>query len=494
MAPRTFGAFCGGLRVLLFTLLGAPAAWGGQPQAPDVAAPAAPAWVFTAVDHSRLESWSFFEPQPAGGDPRYTFLGNRLRLELQRRWRSIEVTGAAQHVGLLGLPADAAGPGALYFNQGGRRTAPQALYLRYLNVRLGDLLRGVDLQSGRLPYASGAEAPSGVPKIESVKRQRLDARLVGEFEWSLFQRGYDGVRLDFTRPRWKATGVALKPTQGGFARAAGQTMADILVAGATFSTRPLPGPGRRTQWQGFGLHYADHREVTDRPDNTGRTAPAVDIAVTTLGGVLVGAYPTRSGEFDMFGWVAVQRGDWYGQDHAAFAVAGEAGYQWTRTRWQPWVRAGVVQASGDEDGSDRRHETFFPMLPTARRYSQTTAYTSMNLRDLFVQVMARPRQPLAVRFDLHRLDLASAPDLWYAGSGATLARGGAFGYAGRRSNGSTRLGTSFELSADYAVTRRWSINAFLSHMAGGPVVTGTFAGRRLWFAYLENVIRIDHRR
>ena len=109
-------------------------------------------------------------------------------------------------------------PGRSYFDQGGQRENPQELYLRYANVRFPNVLPGIDLQLGRMGYTSGAEAPSGVPKIETVKRQRLDSRLVGEFEWSLYQRGFDGVRVDATRSRWRATGIAVMPTQGGFAR------------------------------------------------------------------------------------------------------------------------------------------------------------------------------------------------------------------------------------------------------------------------------------
>jgi hypothetical protein len=157
------------------------------------------------------------------------------------------------------------------------------------------------------------------------------------------------------------------------------------------------------------------------------------------------------------------------------------------------VRAGLFHASGDDDGTDDRHGTYFPLLPTVRRFSQTTAYGIMNLRDLFVQVQARPRPAVGLRLDLRRLDLASAADLWYAGSGATLARGAVFGYAGRRSNGSTRLGTSIEASADYAITPRVSVNGFLGHLRGGPVVTGTFAGRSLWFGYLESVVTLGPR-
>jgi hypothetical protein len=92
---------------------------------------------------------------------------------------------------------------------------------------------------------------------------------------------------------------------------------------------------------------------------------------------------------------------------------------------------------------------------------------------------------------VHRLLLASAADLWYIGSGATLEEGTAFGYAGRRSNGSSVLGTSVEASADVTVTPSWSVNAFVGRVDGGRVVTGTFKGDRLWFLYVEQVLRLD---
>jgi hypothetical protein len=361
-------------------------------------------------------------------------------------------------------------------------------------VRLPTVVRGADLTLGRMGYTSGAEAPSGIPKIETLKRQRLDARIVGEFEWSIYQRAFDGVRVDVNQPRWRATGVVFMPTQGGFARAANTTMRDVLVAGATVSSRPATGAGRRTQVQAFGWQYRDRRSVTQRPDNSGRTSPTgVDVDVTTAGAVVLGAYPGGPGEADLFAWGVAQVGNWYSDDHRATAMAFEGGYQWTAAPWRPWLRAGLFHASGDDDPADDRHETFFPMLPTVRRFSQTTAYGTMNLRDVFVQVQARPRPSLGLRADLRRLDLASSADLWYAGSGATLARGNVFGYTGRRSNGRTRLGTALELSADCAITSRVSVNAFVGHVRGGPVISGTFAGRDLWFSYVESVVALGPR-
>jgi hypothetical protein len=480
--------------MLVFGLIGLAAdrAHAGQ------ATPAQPAatWSVSAVNLTRVESWRYFEPPPGGGEPDYSFLGNRLRVEARGRWRRAEVTLAAQYAGQLGLPTGASGPGALgtgslYFDQSGKRENPQEIYLRYANVRFPNIRPGIDLQLGRMGYALGAEAPSGVPKIEAVKRQRLDSRLVGEFEWSFYQRGFDGIRVDAARTRWRATGIAVMPTQGGFARVAGPTITDIVVAGGTIGSRPAADTAlSHTQVQGFGLLYRDRRPVTQRPDNTGRTATAVDIDVATFGGVAVGAYPAGPGEADLFVWTAAQAGSWYDDDHRAFALAAEGGYQWTKAQWRPWIRGGVFHASGDDSAVDGRHGTFFPMLPTLRRFSQTTVYSTMNLRDLFVQLLARPRPALGLRLDVRRLTLASAGDLWYGGSGATLGAGDTFGYAGRRSNGSRDLGTSVETSADFAVTSHVSVNAFLAHIRGGPVVTGTFAGNRLWYGYVEGIVTL----
>ena len=110
------------------------------------------------------------------------------------------------------------------------RTAGRC-YLRYLNAEFRNPIPGVGIQIGRMPYSSGAEASSGNPTIEVVKQQRVAARLVGEFEWSLFQRAYDGLRIDTVRQPWSASFVALRPTQGGFEDAAGLMMKRRHAAG-----------------------------------------------------------------------------------------------------------------------------------------------------------------------------------------------------------------------------------------------------------------------
>ena len=445
-------------------------------------------------DTLRVESWRFFDPEPGGGDPDYGFLGNRLLLDMRFVSPRVDVTAAAQWVGLVNLPPTSVGPGALgtgplYYAQGGQHENLQEFYLKYASIRVKKLLPGFDVQFGRQTYASGAEAASGDAKIEAVKRQRLDARLIGEFEWSLFQRSFDGLRLEWSNTAVKATGIAVMPTQGGFARDAGKTLTDIWVYGGAVNL--LPGkPVQRTEFQAFVWRYEDSRPVTGRPDNTGRTAAAADVGITTFGGTAVGAYPAGSGQVDLLGWLALQDGHWYDHDHGALSLAAEAGYQWTRARWAPWIRGGVSYASGDDNPADGEHGTFFPMLPTMRRYSQTTVNSTMNLSDLFVLAVFRPSAASNIRIDWHRLWLAQAADRWYSGSGATLESGANFGYVTRPSNESTDFGTSIEVSAAYTVNKYWSVNGFVGRMWGGPVVTGTFAGDDLWFAYFENVVPV----
>lgn len=445
-----------------------------------------------ARNMTRVESWRFFEPRPGGGDPDYTFIANRLHFGARLAGSKWEVLAAGQYVQFGNLPARAFGPGPLgtggAYYDASRDTASRQVYLKYLQVTLKGVAPGLDVQLGRFGYTSGAEASSGAPKIEAVKRQRVDSRLIGEFEWSLYQRSFDGARADWRRGGVQVTGAWLRPTQGGFEEEANVHMADVNVFSGVLTLKPgawLP----RAEVQAFVHHYTDDRAVTGRPDNSGRSAPRADVSVTTVGGTLAASTTGDGGEADALVWGAAQTGDWYGLDHGAYAIALEGGYQWTAAPWKPWVRGGINVASGDGDAVDDAHGTFFQMLPTARKYSLSAVYTQMNLRDLFAQVLLRPAARLGVRVDLHRVDLMDEADRWYFGSGAIQKAGGSFGFGTRVSGGQRSLGRVLEAAADYTVNPHWSVNGYAGSIRGGDVVRQSFAQDTLTFLYLENVIQ-----
>jgi hypothetical protein len=460
--------------------------------AQDAAAPPRPLFTPFLENWTRLSAWSFFEPPSNGGDPDYVHVANRLRVGVRRAARRYEVIAAVQYVHLGGLPDRAIGPGplgdgAMYFDHAGR-TNPWDVYLRYLNVRLTAVPGGLIAQGGRMGYTSGAEAPSGVPKVDTVSAQRIGSRLIGEFEWSLFQRSYDGVRVDWKRPRLQATGAWLRPTQGGFEDAANRSIADIdLLIGAVTLQPGTVAP--RTQAQLFAYRYDDERPVRARPDNSGLSASRVDASIATFGASLAGAYPAGPGEADTVLWVAGQSGSWYGQRHRAISVAVEGGFEWATAPWRPWVRGGLLYASGDPNPADDQHGTFFPMLPTVRKYALSATYSPMNLNDRFLEISLRPHDRVRASTSVRVLSLVSAADGWYAGSGATQQEGRIFGYAMRPSRGATGLGKVLEGSMDVRLTPHWSLNGYLGHIRGGDVVDGTFARDRLFFGYVEQVLR-----
>jgi hypothetical protein len=322
---------------------------------------------------TRAERWSFFEPPLGGGDPDYGDLGNRLRFGVERTARRYEFLAALQYVQFAGLPTDASGPGplgvgAVYFDHSGRTDSRQ-LYVKYLRLRVKDLAPGLSLDIGRMGFADGAETSTGNATIDKLKLMRATGRLVGEFEWSLYERSFDGAQVDWDRGQWHIRAAALRPTQGGFEEAAGRRIDDIGLLTASASLRPNPIL-KSTDVQMFFYRYDDERPVRQRPDNTGQTTARADVHISSFGATLVGAYPSSAGSVDTLVWVAEQVGSWYDQSHRGLALGLEAGHQWRAARWQPWIRAGWLRASGDSDPRDGKHETLFQ---TASHRTQVVA-------------------------------------------------------------------------------------------------------------------------
>jgi hypothetical protein len=450
---------------------------------PDAAEPDAGETSVALTNLTRAEVWRYFQPRPAeGSDPDYAFLGNRATLAIGHRERGWHARGAIQYVRLEPLPRQAIGPGAL--GSGGlyqfhaQSTFSYQLYLR--EIALGvDLPSGVRVTAGRQPYGSGAEAP--VAAALADVRPRVEARLLGTFSWSLYERAFDAVRVDVARPAWHATVLAGRPTQGGYEESANLGLSGLRVFGATGSRLEAA-----SESQAFVYGYRDTRAVNVRPDNTGRAVRAADVAVWTAGASHVQVLGRGRSQTDLVAWGAVQGGRWYEQTHRAWSVATEAGRRWLDRPAQPWVRAGLLAASGDADPADTRHGTFFPMLPSVEGQAASTVYAPMNLVDVFVQLRLRPHDRVRFSADAHWLALASAADRWYAGSGATLSRGPYFGYSSRPSGGDAGLGTMIEGTIEASLSRVSSIRAYLGHIRGGPVVRHSFNGDRLTLFWFEH--------
>ena len=448
----------------------------------------------TITNVTRVESWSYFQPridtppfsaEPVG-EPDYAFIADRAELGVRVDGSRFDLSGAFNYVRLENLPSDAIGPGgfgagAFYFAATGLRYSYQ-LYLGELTLRIKSQNRARSLTIGRM--AASAKAPARQAVVNRLVRDRIESRLIGNFEHSLYQRRFDGARFDLDRGRWHFAAAAFMPTQGGYEESANLTMTRIRVGTASATHR-----SDRAESQAFVYGYRDKRKramavvdnrlIDDRPPN---------VSVTSIGGSHAGIVPARAGEFDLVAWGVGQLGDWYGSPHRAGSVALEAGHRWTRAPGRPWLRAGYLWASGDGDREDDKHTTFFQLLPSSRKYALSSVYAQMNLHDAFAQLLIEPRW-FNARIELHRLALASGGDLWYQGSGATASGDRFFGFAGRHAGGETSLGTVLEGTIDVPVMKHWSVNAYAGTMSGGGVVRRQFTEKRLHFWFLENVIR-----
>ncbi len=446
-----------------------------------------------AENVTRVEMWRYFEPPPkAGTHPDYAFIGNRSTLAASYEGPRWSARGALQYVRLENLPAGAIGPGLLgnggaYYFQAGATFSYQ-FYLRGLSLMWRDRSRGLWLEAGRLSRAASTEAPTGDATIDRLVADDLNGRLLGDAEWSFYQRAWDGVRVGTTRDGVAVTITAVVPTQGTFEESANLSMDRVRVAAAEFTL----SPGRiapRTRVQAFGTVYDDTRLISARPDNARLTPVRADIRVGTLGASAAGAYPWRLGTADAVGWIAVQAGAWYELSHRAVAATGAVGHRFTSARWRPWLRAGVSYASGDADGSDGRHGTFFPMLPSGDRVSRLNAYALMNIVDRWATIELQPHRALDVSAGVRSVGLASPLDFWYQGSGATLRRGNYFGFQGRDGRGASAIGTVFEGAATWRLRRWWTLRGHLGRIRGGDVVTRLFSGQRLATGWLESTLQ-----
>ena len=456
-----------------------------------VTAGAQPAVTGTLSNVTRVESWSYFQPAvdptQASGNPDYTFIANRSELGVHVTGTRFDFGGAFNYVRLENLPTDAIGPGGLgtgafYFAATGLSYSYQ-LYFGELTARIKSADQRTSLTLGRMLFSSGGETVSANARLESIKRTRLQSRLIGNFEFSLYQRRFDGARFDLDRSAWHFNAAAFVPTQGGFEESANLSMPKLQIGSASFTRKQA-----QAEFQGFAYLYRDRRDPKAVVDNSGSADRPVDITIGTFGASYARLSQRKAGELDAVAWGAVQTGDWYGRAHRAASVAVEGGFRWSNVALKPWLRGGYLWASGDADGDDERHGTFFQMMPTSRKYALSTVYAQMNLRDLFAQLAIEPGRVRA-RIEVHEVNLANAGDLWYAGSGANATEGRYFGFAGRTAGGHTPLGSVVEGTIDIPIKKFWSVNAYAAVMSAGDAVQAHFTDKHLSFWLIENVFR-----
>jgi hypothetical protein len=475
-------------------------AWLGAPASGEVTPVEAwPNLRTSASLRARGEFHNFFDPGGTANND-YAFGGTVLRGAVAWKSEPFDLVVEGQNSALFGLPDDAILPapqgqlglGATYFaNNRAQNDASVFLKQGYLNLKeLG--LKGLSVKGGRFEFSEGSEILTGEPTLDWLKNLRLSQRLIGPFSFSHVGRSLDGVTASWTSAPFNGTVLAAHPTQGGFDLAANKEISDIDLGYVAFNvTRPELAKNSDARF--FYIYYSDGRgllKTDNRPEDV-RTLDRRHIEIHSEGGHYIQVFPSGAGPFDVLAWGVTQQGRWGELDHQAWAWDFETGWQPAALPWKPWLRIGYGRTSGDDDPSDGDHGTFFQILPTGRVYSYSTYYNLLNNEDAFAEILFRPIAGVLSRTAFHDVRLNASKDLWYQGSGATVAdRDVGFGYSGRPASGHHELMYVAETSLNYDWSPSVSIGLYYGHLFGADVVRSIFQGDQADFGFLEVTLRL----
>ncbi len=433
---------------------------------------------FSGSIRERYEVWDWF--QPATGQNFYGYSGTLMRFSLSQKREAYDWNVEFAVPVLLGLPNKAVLPapqgqlglGATYYAANDKNQYTAFIFPKQAFVRL----KGAhsSLQFGRFEFTDGSEVKPKDETLETLKNERIRQRLIGTFGFSDVMRSFDGLHYAYSNGPWNFTAVSAIPTRGVF-QVDGWGWVKTPVTYVSL-TRQAESGRSQAEWRIFGIYYNDSRDIV-KTDNRPASVRATDLSpinIGTYGGHFITAIPTSAGTVDLLAWGALQSGSWGTQIQRSAAGTFEGGFQpdiWQRVR--PWFRGGFFYSSGDGNPNDNVHGTFFAILPTPRVYARFPFFNEMNNRDVFGEVVLRPRKDLTIRSDVHGLWLANSHDLWYSGGGAF--QPWTFGYQGRPANGQTGLATLYDISGDYTWKHGISLVLYFGYAVGGPVIKKIYA-------------------
>jgi hypothetical protein len=444
---------------------------------------------FQANLRTRFEGWDWFEANNA--DSAYGYSGNIFRLNIGQTGQKVDWQLDFAAPVLLGLPDNAIGGapqgqlglGPVYYSSNDRNRNAVMLFPKQAFLRFKGKKYFVRL--GRFEYIDGAETSSKNATIATLKRDRINQRLIGSFGWAHVGRSFDGFHYSRTVGTGNLTWISAIPTRGVFQVDGwgwNKTALSYLAFSQPYASGRSTGDARV-----FAIYYHDWRRVT-KTDNRPAAARAGEfgnIRIGSFGGHLVHAVDTTSGTADFLAWGAAQTGRWGNLDHRGTAIAIEAGWQpKVSPKLKPWFRGGFFGGSGDNDPADIRHRTFFQILPTPRPYARFPFFNLMNQRDIHGAFLVRPSPKVTAGTEFHSMRLAAPSDLWYLGGG--VFQPWSFGYVGRPVSGARGFANLYDISADYRISDRVSINGYFGFANGRSVMKTIYPeGRDGSFGYIE---------
>lgn len=311
-----------------------------------------------------------------GSGPDIHFITTRARLGLDAAWNPVRIRLQIQDVRNLGTT-----PGT---------TSGTTFGLHQGYVHLGDDLSYVRL--GRQQIAYG------------------DQRLIGVADWSMNARAFDALRVHATFGNFEldAWGAMNTPPQT-------LEIQNAMTGNVTVNAEGDFVGAMQASWHighAFGVDaYVLYRHDGPNVDQPARERNVIAPGLRVAGQPIAGLKYTAEG--------TLQTGEVANQEHLAFALSGELGYNFGGD-WAPEVTAGGAYGSGDSpDGSVDEFDNFFPT--NHKFYGFVDVIGLRNLVEAHLKLRLSPvSMPLIVDFRLHWFALPEPTGRWSDFRGRTL--------------------------------------------------------------------------
>ncbi len=285
-------------------------------------------------------------------------------------------------------------------------------------------------------------------------------RLVSPLDWANTRRTFDGFRGILNLQSWRVDGFWSRFV-GVRKYAFNRHDSDIDFFGL-YGSGPLPGHDLTLDLYWLGI---------DR-----KSVPSAGQKRHTIGSRLAGRLAQRSFDFDLE--ASYQFGDFGDQDVEAFMFASQLGYTFTSVKTRLRLYLGFDYASGDDDPSDNKVQTFDQLFPLAHAYLGFIDIVGrQNIVDFNQEFSFQivPRMRLGI--DSHFFWRANANDALYNAGGGVVRAGD--------SGDSKRVGSEIDLTWRYGFNRHTLLVIGYSHFFAGKFISQSGSDKNIDFGYID---------
>jgi len=311
-----------------------------------------------------------------------------------------------------------------------------------------------------------------------VGRQELlygEQRLISPLDWANTRRTFDGANIFYRGSDWNVDGFWARPVP--FAQHVNSdSNFDSSDDSQEFIGLYSTYKGKKDQTYDFYfLRFAEYE------------GPGTFFAPTDADPMLFGA--RWQGKQDCYLWDfegGYQFGEWGTLDQTAGYFTAGLGREWAKNKYKPKVYLYYDYASGDQDPTDDKHQTFFQYFPLVHKYfGFCDLVARQNIHDLNFPLTLQTSKQTQFLIWHHIFWLDSARDALYNAAGAPI-RFDPTGSSG------TYVGQETDVTWLYNYNPRMDVLFGYSHFWPGTFVNNTTppgVGTEVDFFYTQFTVR-----